>query len=66
MLISRFFVACGRPQDSLSCWVGASGARRNEVASATQQWHSVREEHMKKAALAERRNQLDSQVCLRT
>ena len=33
------------------------------MASATQQWHNVKEEHMRKAALAERRNQLECQVC---
>ena len=35
---------------------------RNEVNSATHEWHQVREEAMRKVAAAERRAQLDTQV----
>jgi hypothetical protein len=37
--------------------------RRNEVINATNGYHAVKEEHMRKAGQAERRNQLDAQVC---
>jgi hypothetical protein len=38
------------------------GCCRNEVNSATHEWHQVREEAMRKVAAAERRAQLDAQV----
>lgn len=45
-----------------SAEVGCSCACRNEVNSATHEWHQVREEAMRKVAAAERRAQLDAQV----